>query len=189
MSRQRYWLLLMMLTISPVSQQGFVHAQQPHSWAEPAFRQRQARNWLAAFTKIDREVPTLSPSEQAWLKSEIDDELARNGNRYTKRAIAAMNSREYDIRVVRAALPDLTVALSQLTRAAITQQAEVVRWAQVAARTLDPLFWQAIDNLVRRKVVSPEINGVSEGYLENHAGWSSALLSQFVIPFLSRRGG
>lgn len=189
MTRQRSWLFLMMLAVSPVLQQQLAHAQQPHSWAEPAFRQRQARNWLAAFAKVEREVPTLSPREEAWLKAEIDDELARNDNRYTKRALAAMDSREYDIRVVRAVLPSLTVALSQLTRVDLTQQAEAVRWAQVASKTLDPLFWQAIDNLVRRKIVSPDINGVSEGYLENHAGWASALLSQFVIPFLSRRSG
>src|SRR5215469_4279171 len=56
-------------------------------------RRSQAAEWLGEISKLDNQIPTLSPAEKAWLKVEYDDELAREG-RLTPRAIRAFQSKE-----------------------------------------------------------------------------------------------
>ena len=155
------------------------------SWHDRSYRQRSALKWRDGFRALDRQTPTLSPAEERWLKIEIDDEIATNGNRYTKRALAAMDSREYDVRVAKAGLREITTLLDILgaERAPILRE-EVRRWTELAARFLDKDFWQAIDGLVRRKLVDARINGVDSLYFENHVLWAKGLIEGIVQPFV-----
>src|SRR5579871_3299638 len=57
-------------------------------------RRAQANDWLREISRIDEQIPTLSPSEQAWLKVEYDDEIARNNGSTTARANRARYGRE-----------------------------------------------------------------------------------------------
>src|SRR3989442_397986 len=56
-------------------------------------RRSQAAEWLRELSELNRQIPTLSPAEQAWLKVEYDDEIARNGH-FTPRAIRARHGKE-----------------------------------------------------------------------------------------------
>ncbi len=68
-------------------------------FGDKAFRQSQARTWNEEFTKLNAQIPTLSPAEERWLKTEIDETIAEAGGKYTARSFAAMDSKEYQIRV------------------------------------------------------------------------------------------
>ena len=46
-------------------------------WADSRdSRRTQASEWLREISDLDRQIPTLSPTEEAWLKIEYDDEIA-----------------------------------------------------------------------------------------------------------------
>jgi hypothetical protein len=47
-------------------------------------------------------------------------------------------------------------------------------------------FWQAIDNLVQRKIVREKINGLNRLYYENHVLWAQEILEEVVLPALRR---
>lgn len=130
-------------------------------------------------------MPTLSPAEERWLKTEIDDEIANARNRYTKRVLAAMDSREYQVRVAKSRLREMVAVLNALTaqKAPIPRE-EVRLWTELASQFMDKEFWQAVDGLVRLKIVDAKINGVDSLYFENHVLWAKGLLDGFVRPYL-----
>lgn len=70
-------------------------------WETPQSRQAHALQLQRDFGALYREIPTLSRSEERWLKTEYDDTMAANGGRYTKRAISAMETRAWSIRVAK----------------------------------------------------------------------------------------
>src|SRR5438093_13195102 len=43
-------------------------------------RQAQATEWRAEISKIEKQIPTLSPAEEKWLKTEYDDQIPRDGH-------------------------------------------------------------------------------------------------------------
>jgi hypothetical protein len=90
-------------------------------WKTRQLRQQEAQKWRDGFIKLDAQIPTLSPAEQHWLKTEIDDEITRSGNRYTKRALDAMNSREYDLRIAKPQTDELVRILSELSRPTLSE--------------------------------------------------------------------
>jgi hypothetical protein len=131
---------------------------------------------------LDRQVPTLSPTEARWLKSEYDDQIA--GGTYTARALAALDSAEYHKRVARDHLDDTLTILRKLVRSAPTGQRETKLWIALAAAMMDPQFWRSVEVLIQRKVVSPEINGVKELHFDNHVGWAETILKRAVLPMM-----
>jgi hypothetical protein len=155
------------------------------SWQDRSYRQQSAVTWREGFVRLDRQVPTLSPAEERWLKTEIDDEIANARNRYTKRALAAMDSREYQVRVAKSRLREMVAVLNALTaqKAPIPRE-EVRLWTELASQFMDKEFWQAVDGLVRLKIVDAKINGVDSLYFENHVLWAKGLLDGFVRPYL-----
>ena len=50
-------------------------------------RRSQAKEWLNETEGVDNNIATLSPSEAEWVKTEYDDELSNNENRYTPRSL------------------------------------------------------------------------------------------------------
>jgi hypothetical protein len=148
-----------------------LHGQTFGPWTrDKAARQNQARQWRDEFVRLNAEVPTLSPEEQRWLKTEVDDTIAAAGGTYTTRALAAMDSREYQVSITKAHLQRIIAAANQILSAGTSrnERAEAVQWLRLASLFIDKTFWQAIDGLVERKIVSSKINGLSGLYYENH---------------------
>ncbi len=160
-------------------------------WSGPsapakAVRIKQALEWLDSFKRLDQQIPTLSPSEREWLEREYDNQVA--SGRFTARALAAMESPEYQKRVARERLDRILFALGVLVNArGLDTPTEVGAWVDLATGMMDPQLWQSVDALVRRKAVSPEINGVKEFYLENHVGWAQGILQRVVAPYFAGR--
>ena len=174
------WLLLTVGSIALVSpcygEQTFWtgHVPPPH-----AVRVAQAREWLAAFEKLDRQVPRLSPSESAWLKREI----ASGSGTLTPRVLKAMDSTEYHKRVAGERVDNVLADLRKLsTSEKLTPPQETTAWITLVADMIDPELWQSIQILVERKLISADINGVKHSYLENHVMWAREVLNRVVLP-------
>ena len=162
------------------------HAQTGEEWTgEKAGREKKAGQWRDEFGKLNAQIPTLSPAEERWLKTEIEDTIADAGGKYTSRSIAAMDSREYEIRVAKPHVRDMINALDQIIRLIPlgNQRLEATQW-KVAALLIDKQFWQAVDGLVRRKVVQGRINGVDQLYHETHGLWAQQILNGIVFRYL-----
>ena len=150
-----------------------------------ASRVAQACAWLEGFEKLDREVPTLSPSESAWLKREYDDQIESASGSFTRRALAAGESTEYHKRLARRQLNYILSALRTLcTRQRLSPKREIEAWILLTADIIDPELWGSVQTLVKRKVVGTEISGIKKFYLENHVGWGRAVLNRVVLPML-----
>jgi hypothetical protein len=165
-------------------------AAQSSFWQGPlpdrSTRASKAAEWFAGFSALEKEVPTLSPSEKDWLSREYDAQIA--GGTYTTRALAAAGSREYNIRLVRERLDEVLPILKRLaSRDPMGLGVEVGLWAELTGQFVDSSFWQAVEDLVSRKITSPKINGIEQLYFENHAGWARGVLSRIVVPHLSGR--
>jgi hypothetical protein len=149
-----------------------------------AIRVKQARGWLEGFGKLDTQVPTLSPRERQWLEREYDDQVA--SGTYTPRALAAMDSPEYEKRVVRQRLDRILSELRGLAAAdTMPLEVEVWTWTELAADFMDVTMWQSVTAMVKRKDVAPDINGVKQLYLENHILWAQTILRRVVSPYFA----
>jgi hypothetical protein len=170
----------------PMAKNGAQAQAASASWFDSSYRRESASKWLSELSRVNRQIPTLSPAEQLWLKTEIDDEMAAAGNRYTKRALAAMDSREYQLRVTKPRLDSIVRILGSLSSTRSQPiRTEVNLWAQLASRYMDKELWQAIDALVRSKVIDSRINGVDSLYYENHLPWAKQVINGVVLPYLS----
>lgn len=153
-------------------------------FADADARHQLAKSWLNGITALEQSVPTLSPEQQAWFQREYIDEIQHNGGRYTKRALAASDSREYQLVTVRPPLERLERALAQLADSAPTSRlAEVTLWIEVATYFMDHDLWQSVSALVREGVLNKQIDGVDDLYFENHVLWAQAVL-RGVIPMI-----
>jgi hypothetical protein len=164
----------------------------PPQWWEyyppdPQVRRELAKEWLEGVSKVERAVPTLSPEQRAWLKTEYDDEIKRNGGKYTKRALQASESLGYQIATARPQLEELKKTLTKLATSTPSDPSEeAVQWMTVAALFIDRNLWQALATLVQRGVLDKNINGVDSLYFENHALWARMVLQSVAQPLLLR---
>jgi len=155
-------------------------------WRDKKSRQRQAEKWREEFKKLDAQLATLSPEEEHWLKVEIDDQIASSGT-YTKRALDAMDSREYDLRVSKPHVALIICALNNIATCSLGaryQKDEIKYWTELACLFMDFEFWQSVDDLVSRNIVQKAINGVTANYYTNHVGWAQQILNEIVIRYL-----
>jgi hypothetical protein len=134
-------------------------------WKTHQSRQQEASEWLDGFKKLNAHLPTLSPADQRWLRTEYDNEINRAGGGFTKRALDAMDSKEFALRVAKTHVEKIIGVLSELSHPKMAdQRREVIFWANLASLYMDNEFWVAIDNLVQRGVVAKEINGYKSFY-------------------------
>jgi hypothetical protein len=147
-------------------------------------RQALAREWLDAFTRLDVAIPALAPSQREWLRTEYDQELQKTGMP-TPRALAAMGTLEYQLRIAKPGVGDIVTPLRALASRPIGDaRQEALLWLRLSAALSDLGFWQSVSNLVERKIVTGPINGVSSHYFENHARWAREILLKAAIPLL-----
>lgn len=151
-------------------------------------RRSLAKQWASWFAALDRQIPTLSPSQEKWLKTEYHDEIAAAGNRYTPRAIAATDSLEYQIYLVKPRNGELLSVLTQIANGtARDKNHEIALWASISAWLIDYQYWQAIITLVKRGTVQKKIGQVDSLWFENYALQAKAVLSKIVVPHLEGR--
>ena len=150
-----------------------------------AARRDLARDWLRVFSSLNSQIPDLSPSQREWLRREYDDQISTAGGRYTARALAAMDSLEYQLSIAKPHVSGLVNALSTLTSASpASLDREVALWTFVAYSLIDKGFWQSIQELIRRKVVGRRIGHVEDLYYENYVLQAQGILAKVVIPHL-----
>jgi hypothetical protein len=150
-----------------------------------AARRAFAQDLSVVFATLNSQLPELSPSQQAWLKREYDEQIAEAGGRYTKRALSATDSVEYQLRVAKPHASELLKALNLLSSATeLTPDDEVALWSLVAYFLIDQQFWQSVDDLVQRGVVDRKIGYVDSLYFENYGLRAQEIRSKIIIPHL-----
>jgi hypothetical protein len=140
-----------------------------------------ATQWQASFATLDAQIPSLSPSQQAWLKTEYEDELRRGG--MTTRAISAMKSLEFQIYIAKPRVQQIRRLLSNIaTDDAHSQKTEVAIWTEVSYRLSDYSLWEAVEELSRRRVIRGDVNGFKSFLFLNHAEWGRTILERITLP-------
>jgi hypothetical protein len=161
-------------------------------WAESReSRRAQSKEWLEEIAKIERQIPTLSPTEKEWLRIEVDEEIARAGGRSTARSNVAERSREglsRSTKPVAGAMVSILEALSTPS-AALSESTEVVLWARLASIGLSNNFWADIARLgelgVLERTPSPILLGAADyqdQLLRTWAFRAVGILRQIVLP-------
>ena len=162
-------------------------------WAETReSRRAQAVEWLAEVTSIERQIPTLSPAEEAWLKVEYDDEIAREGY-MTPRAASAMVSKEGAARSSKPIARTLVSILESLSvPSGLNEANEVLLWTRLAYVALDLNFWGDIARLGELKIVKRNPQSALTTILEYQellrGTWASRveeILGRIVLPYLN----
>ena len=152
-----------------------------------AVRLAQAQDWQRGFSVLDGEVPTLSPAESAWLRREYDEQIAGSDGKFTPRALAAMESREFHVRRAREHLDVLLPVVARLSSSkSLDERAEITDWARIAALIADGPFWSSVEDLKKRGLVNSEVNGVKDFLHQTHSMWASVVITRVVVPYLER---
>ncbi len=153
-----------------------------------AGRKALASEWRTTFASLDAQIPSLSPSQRAWVLKEYVEEIRNAGNRYTPRALAATESLEYQLYVAKPKLAEINRILITLSGSTVPdQRTEIALWTELASQLIDKLLWQAIETLVQRKTLDRKVNGFDSYYFENHVSWGQMVLTRFTIPYLEGR--
>ena len=157
----------------------------------PAQRQQLARLWGEDIKRLNDAIPTLSPSQEAWLQREYHDEIA--SGIYTSRALNAMNSREYYIWLAKSfASSNATIVAKLADGKAADRNEEALLWAILANSLLDREFGQAVLALVDERVIDKSVLGKDDyiqHYIENQQLWGQTILARLVIPYLADTAG
>jgi hypothetical protein len=156
-------------------------------------RRLQAAEWLREFSDLDREIPTLSPAEQAWLKVEYDDEIAREGH-FTPRAIRARHGKDGSARFAKPVTSEAVAVLTELASSrGLSQRDEVASWVRLMSLTLNLNFWADIETLGDLGVLArdPKSKIGTSGWISYqqalHQLWTSraqSILDAIVLPYL-----
>jgi hypothetical protein len=171
-------VLVLLMLMSPAM------AQYKEPWcANRQLRKDEASKLLTQLSAMDKQVPVLSPAEQKWLDGEINS----GDGRFTPRVVAAMDSREYDISTAKTHFALLLIPLEPLsTLTKLSCKDEVRWWVEVASRIPDAEFWQAVESLVKRKIISKDsLEKFGHSFPQANAVMrSQAILNGVVIPYI-----
>jgi len=152
-------------------------------WATPQTRQAYALKLQRNFQALYDQIPTLSPSEERWLKTEYDDTIAANGGRYTARAVSAMDTRAWSIRVAKPHALEIKLELAMLGMPSSRAQ-EARHWTRIAALLMDNEFWQDIDDLQKRGVIDKQnLQFLGEFHGATATLWAQQILNEVVLPY------
>jgi hypothetical protein len=156
-------------------------------WRTPQARQAHALKLHRDFEVLYDRIPTLSPSEEQWLKTEYDDTIAASGGRFTKRAVDAMATREWSIRIAKPHAFQIEYQLAMLSRPLDPAQ-EARHWTRLAALLMDHEFWQDIDDLQQRGVIDKQQLEFLGGFPGPTATlWAQHILIEVVLPYLDSK--
>jgi hypothetical protein len=151
--------------------------------SDPKLRRGVAQEYRRSFLALDKQIPTLSPDEERWLRTEIDETEREAGGVYTKRALDAMDSKAYSLRVAKPHVKMILDVLDEIIMyPAPGQRKEVRLWAELATLFINVSFWQEVDKLVSLGAIEKKISGVEQFYFQNHILWAETILRNVVIP-------
>jgi len=174
--------LIMLLFSSAYAESTFFGGHPPNR----KVRQAQASAWLSCLKKLENQIPTLSPAEKRWIETEYDKELEREKYRkLTRRASAAMDSKEYHIRLTRSHIRELINTLTLLAdNKPIERNKEVEAWAILAHQFINGEFWRSISVLVERQIIDKKICDYEALYFENFVLQAQAIIQRVIISHL-----
>lgn len=163
-------------------------------WADSRnARRAQAAEWLAEVSKLDKQIPTLSPAEEAWLKTEYHDQIAREGH-LTPRAGRARGGKEGSARFAKPITRRMVSILEQLASGStLSQRDEVALWSRLLYYALDVRFWGDIARLGELGVLTRDPKSklgtdgwpsYQEALLDLWAFRAEDILGAIVLPFL-----
>jgi hypothetical protein len=196
LAREVLWVVTMLATMA-VAQTQSSPPRIPLWWLTRDTRIEHAKKMREDFVKLANEIPTLSPAEERWLKSEYDDTITASGGHYTKRATMAMNTRSWDVRIARPHVDQILADLgilsmsmadeSWLSRDPRNREQEVKDWTDLAALLMDFDFWQSIDDLGKRGVIEKKsLEFLGEFHYETATLWAQQILYEVVLPYLRK---
>lgn len=148
------WLLTSLIVLGAFAQSVLGPADPP-----PAAETRRslATEWASSFAALDRQIPSLSPSQEQWLQTEYHDQIAVAGNRYTRRSMEASKSIEYQISVIKPRNAEIINTLNVIATGGIRDKNdEVALWAVVSARFID--FTLCAEGILQ-KIIIPHLLG------------------------------
>ena len=160
-----------------------IHAFGQGWWETPQTRQAHALKLQRDFEALYDQIPTLSPSEERWLKTEYDDTIAASGGHYTERAVSAMDTRAWSIRVAK---PHALKIKSELVMLGMrnNRAQEARHWTRIAVLLMDNEFWQAIDDLQQRGVIDKQhLQFLGEFHGPTATLWAQQILKEVVLPY------
>jgi hypothetical protein len=102
-------------------------------------RQQEAQEQLASFKKLNSQLPTLSPDDKKYVQTEYYEQI--KSGRFTKRAMAAMNSKEYLLHKTKPQVEMIIGILTELSNSGLSRKREVYLWANLSSLYLNVEFW------------------------------------------------
>lgn len=163
-----------------------------------AGRQQEAREQLASFKKLNSQLPTLSPDEMKWIQTEYYEQVKSSGGHFTKRALSAMNSKEYLLHKAKPHVETIMGILTELSNAQLPLKREVYLWAKLSSLYLNVEFWGNFPALADTYGIVEKDLLTEKGYdwnknpesiyreLEiNASSYSEHILNVIVVPYLS----
>jgi len=152
-------------------------------WDRPETRRAYALKLQRDFGALYDQIPTLSPREEKWLKTEYDDTIAANGGRFTKRAASAMDTRAWSVRVAKPYALEIKTELA-LVATPLNRARETREWTKIAALLMDHELWQAVEDLRSRGVIDKQhITFVGEFPGPTASLWAQQILNEVVVPY------
>jgi hypothetical protein len=178
-------LVILMLIVSPST---FSQTERNDPPLGAQARQSLARQMVSWFIALDNQIPNLAPSQEQWLQVEYYDVLAAEGNRFTARSMAARDSVEFQVHVVKPRNLEFVRALTRIAGGAgIDRNQEVALWASVSEWLINYQYWQSVNDLVKRGLVQKKIGHVESLYFENYTLEARNILVRIVVPHLEGR--
>lgn len=97
-----------------------------------------------------------------------------------------MDSKEYQLSIAKPHVQRIVDALNLILSFGTSgnQRAETAQWLRLSSLFLDKTFWQVIDGLVERKLVSSKLNGLNGLYYENHVLWAQHILDGLITVYI-----
>lgn len=154
----------------------------------PNMRIQLAKEWSIDIKKLNEAIPTLSPSQQEWLRREYDENNVPYGN--VRRAIEASNSKEYNIHAAKSIAAANADLISKLASGEIKDlRKETALWAALSANLLNYDANIAIMKLANMRILEYSITNTQgsndpEIALHVRRAQGYAILTGIVIPFL-----
>tara|TARA_Y100001937_G_scaffold127565_1_gene200195 strand:+ start:376 stop:918 length:543 start_codon:yes stop_codon:yes gene_type:complete len=139
----------------------------------------QAKKMLANYDLINKQVPTLSPSEKKWLDKEVLKPLSKPNSVYTRRILSGMDSKEYQIHVVNTGTEDIISYLNQIIdRKDLKYLQEIEIWIILVKKIIDFNYWQSMEILIDMGIIKEDSFGIKKA--TNHLA-NQNLQAEYII--------
>jgi len=162
-------------------------------------RQQEAQEKLDSFKKLNSQLPTLSPDERKWVQTEYYEQIKSGG--FTKRAMAAMNSKEYLLHKTKPQVEMIIGILTELCNSGLSRKREVYLWANLSSLYLNVEFWGNFPMLAEYGIIEKDLitekgynwdknpDSIYRQFEMNASVYSKHILDVIVLPYLNENLG